>query len=106
MAGEPNVFSDNYLVLKPEEGGMRDLFQLLYSRNICRNGHVDCPEGTTLEDLNRRWLIFVSLLAQVVLLRLRNPILWIGSVIEWWPNLLLENTNLQTLLLNLLKGKL
>ncbi|XXG86679.1 hypothetical protein AAC387_Pa11g1526 [Persea americana] len=105
MAGEPNVFGNNYLVLKPEEGGMRDLFQLLYSRNICRNGRVDSAEGTNLEELNRRWLIFVSLLAQVVLLRLRNPMLWIGSVIEWWPNLLLENTNLQTLLLNLLKGQ-
>lgn len=103
--GESKLFS-NYLVLKPDEGGMRDLFHLLYSRNICRNGRVDCPQGTELNELNRRWLIFVSLLAQVILLHLRKPMSWIGSMLEWWPNLLLDNTNLLTLLLNLLKGDL
>ncbi|XP_058089546.1 triacylglycerol lipase OBL1-like [Magnolia sinica] len=98
-------FCDDYLLLKPEKGEVSDLFGLLFSKNIDHNKFLDCPSGTEITEARRRWLICVSLTAQVILLRLKNPLSWAGSAIERWLNLLSENTNFYALILNQLQGK-
>lgn len=54
----------------------------------------------------RRWIIFISLLVQKMLLYLRKPMAITGSVVELWLNLLSSNGGFLALLLNLLKGKM
>ncbi|XP_058075611.1 triacylglycerol lipase OBL1-like [Magnolia sinica] len=98
-------FCDDYLLLKPEKGEVSDLFRLLFSKNINHNKFLDCPSGTEITEARRRWLICVSLTAQVILLRLKNPLSWAGSAIERWLNLLSENTNFYALILNQLQGE-
>lgn len=54
----------------------------------------------------RRWIIFISLLVQKMLLYLRKPMAITGSLVELWLNLLSSNGGFLALLLNLLKGKM
>lgn len=105
MATDDGDFFSDYLVLKPDEGGTFDLFHILFSHNICKNGRVECPEGKELRRLNRRWLLLVSLISQIIFLHLRKPVSWIGNWIESWMNLLSENGGFLQLLLNLIRGK-
>ncbi|KAF9599980.1 hypothetical protein IFM89_002015 [Coptis chinensis] len=100
-------FCNDYMVLRPHEGGMYDLFHLLYSGNMGKNRFVECPKGSDqVTDFRRRKLIFISVLAQKILLHLAKPMEWLGFLFEWWLNLLSSNPNLASLLLNLLKGNL
>ncbi|KAK9135983.1 hypothetical protein Syun_015313 [Stephania yunnanensis] len=96
---------DNYLLLRPDDGGIFDLFRLLFMPNVDKSKFVECPREVEATDLQRRWLIFVSILSQKVLLHLRKPMAWTGSVLEIWLNLLSSNGNFARLLLNLLQGK-
>ncbi|KAG9451027.1 hypothetical protein H6P81_010992 [Aristolochia fimbriata] len=97
---------DDYLVLKPRNGGLRDLLQLLYSSNISENKYIESPEGATLEGAKRRWYLFVSVLLQKFILFIRKPMFWFGLSAEFFLNLVPENQNLATLLSNIVRGKL
>ncbi|XP_068638486.1 triacylglycerol lipase OBL1-like [Aristolochia californica] len=99
-------FWDDYLVLKPLGGGLRDLFQLLFSSNVSRNNYIESPEGATLEGAKRRMLLLISILLQKTILFTKKPMLWVGFCIEFWLNLVSENKNFLTLLFNMIRGKL
>ncbi|KAF5201160.1 alpha/beta-Hydrolases superfamily protein [Thalictrum thalictroides] len=99
MASEE--FGDDFMVLKPHEGGSYDLVKLLFSRKTDENSFTDCPTGTHVNEFRRRRLIFISVVAQKMLLSMTKPMAWIGVVFEMWLN-----CSLSVLLLNLLKGKL
>ncbi|KAL5752971.1 hypothetical protein ACOSQ2_023478 [Xanthoceras sorbifolium] len=98
-------FSSNYMLLKPEEVKLFDLFHILFSSDIEKIKFVDSSEGTE-ESFRRRWLIFISIVAQKFLLFVAKPLSWIGSGIEFMLNLLSVNRNLGVLLLNLLRGRI
>jgi hypothetical protein len=57
------------------------------------------------ENFQRRWLIFVSILAQKFLQFVAKPLAGVGLVIEMWLNLLSSNRNFGVLLLNLIRGQ-
>ncbi|XP_068641278.1 triacylglycerol lipase OBL1-like [Aristolochia californica] len=97
---------DDYLVLKPRDGGLRDLFQLLFSSNISKNDYIESPEGATLEGAKRRMLLFISIVLQRTILFTKKPMFWVGYCIEFLLNLVSENKNLLTLVLNMIRGKL
>ncbi|PIA56482.1 hypothetical protein AQUCO_00700663v1 [Aquilegia coerulea] len=99
MASEE--FGDDFMVLKPHEGGSYDLFKLLFSRKTDENSFTECPTGTHINEFRRRRLIFVSVVVQKMLLSMTKPMAWIGVLFEMWLN-----CNLSVLLLNLTKGKL
>ncbi|KAF8405011.1 hypothetical protein HHK36_009907 [Tetracentron sinense] len=103
MASEE--FNSNYLVLRPEEAGPLDLFRLLFSSDIEKRNFVDCPKGSKISDFSRRWLLFISVVAQKILLSVSKPLSWIGSMFELWLNFFSDNGNLGGLLLKLLQGK-
>ncbi|KAK1589469.1 hypothetical protein Q3G72_034417 [Acer saccharum] len=97
-------FSCNFMLLKPEEVKFLDLFRILFSSDIEKRKFVDSSEGSTEEYcFRRRWLMFISIIAQKFLLFVAKPLLWIGSGIEFMLNLLSVNRNLGVLLLNLLR---
>ncbi|MFS7973931.1 hypothetical protein Hanom_Chr09g00862471 [Helianthus anomalus] len=97
-------FCDDHLLLSPKDVGLWDLMMLLYSKNIGNRKFIDCPEGTTEESFSRRFIIFVSIVAQKVLHLLYKPLSWVGSAIEFVPNLMSANGGFLQLLLNILSG--
>nr|DAD41269.1 TPA_asm: hypothetical protein HUJ06_015592 [Nelumbo nucifera] len=104
MACNEEDFCSNRLVLKPEEAGLVDLIYLLWSSNIENRRFVDYSEETRITEFRRRWLIFISVLLQKILLSIAKPLSWVGSLFEKWLNLLSSNRDLAVLLLNLLRG--
>ncbi|RRT66311.1 hypothetical protein B296_00018860 [Ensete ventricosum] len=90
MASEGDGFSD-YMVLRPDKAGVSDLLRLLYSSKVAENESVDCPVDTQIDEWRRRWAIFISLLLQKNLLLWRTPLAWLGSALEFWLNLLMDN---------------
>ncbi|CAA3006050.1 uncharacterized LOC8262908 [Olea europaea subsp. europaea] len=98
-------FCSDYMLLKPEEAGLIDVFRILFSDDIGKRKFIDCPEGKRPEPFKRRLLIFVSILVQKLLLAVEKPMAWFGSLVEQWLNLLSSNGSLSSLILNFVRGK-
>ncbi|KAL2528536.1 alpha/beta-hydrolase superfamily protein [Forsythia ovata] len=98
-------FCSDYMLLKPEEASLVDIFRILFSDDIGKCKFIDCPEGKRPEPFKRRWLIFVSILVLKLLQTVEKPMAWFGSLVEQWINLLSSNGNLLRLVLNFLRGK-
>ncbi|XP_041004166.1 triacylglycerol lipase OBL1 [Juglans microcarpa x Juglans regia] len=98
-------FSCSYMILKPEEVRFFDLIHILFSSDIGKRDFVDSagPDGTE-ESFRRRWLIFVSIVAQKFLQFVAKPLGFVGSVIETWLNLVSSNRSLGRLFLNIFQG--
>lgn len=95
----------DFMELRPEKGGARDLFHLLWSPEVDENAAVDCPAGTQIAEARRRWAVFVSLVAQMLLLWAKRPVAMLGRAAEYWMNLLNENGGgVLMLLTNALQG--
>ncbi|EEF38788.1 uncharacterized LOC8262907 [Ricinus communis] len=97
-------FSENYMILRPEDVRFFDIFRVLWSDEIEKKAFVDYPNGKE-ENLNRRWRIFLSLLAQKILQLAAKPVSWFGSKFELWLNLISCNHDIFMLLYNALRGK-
>lgn len=98
-----------YLLLRPEEVGFLDLFHILYSSELQKKDFLDVP----LEDaddpllfftLRRRWLIFVSIVLQKLLILFKEPMAWLGSTLELFLNYSTANGGYSWLLFNFLTG--
>ncbi|KAL6633482.1 hypothetical protein ACP70R_026153 [Stipagrostis hirtigluma subsp. patula] len=103
--GDGGFYTD-YMVLRPDIVGFCDLLLLLWSGKVAENAAVDCPAGTEIVDWRQRWAVFVSLVAQVLLLWAKKPVALLGRVTEYWTNLLTENGGGLMLVVKALQGKL
>ena len=112
-----------YMILRPENGGIRDLFRFLVSADrasaakfvetsdedavaaefLGSGGDDDGDGGDVTPD--HRWVIFVSIVIRKVIALFGKPLEWSGYLFEFFLNLLSENGNLLGLLYNLLFGK-
>ncbi|GFS30618.1 alpha/beta-Hydrolases superfamily protein [Actinidia rufa] len=99
-------FCKDYLVLNPEHASLLDLVRILFLSDLGERRFVESSEVNNLGGLKRRWLIFMSVLVQKVLIYLRKPMARMGYVLEMWLNLLASNGGFGLLLLNLLKGSM
>ncbi|KAF7851781.1 hypothetical protein BT93_L2637 [Corymbia citriodora subsp. variegata] len=97
-------FSSGHMLLSPEKVGVVDLFRILIHSDVHEREFVDSSAGGG-ESFRWRWIMFVSILAQKLLLLVAKPMSWIGSAIEFWLNLLSSNQNSGGLLVNCLRGK-
>ncbi|KAJ4840852.1 hypothetical protein Tsubulata_029322, partial [Turnera subulata] len=97
-------FSSNHLLLKPEEVSLLDLIKILFSNDLEQRKFVDSAEAKE-ESFERRWLVFVSIVAQKLLQFVSKPLSSMGSLTEMWLNLLSSNLGFGRLLLNVLRGK-
>ncbi|CAK7347532.1 unnamed protein product [Dovyalis caffra] len=98
-------FCQNKLLLEPKEASLRDLALLLFSSDLKFRRFVDYSDEHRRGDFNRRWLIFISVLLQKILLSCRKPLAQIGNALETSLNLLSNNGGFFKLLLNYLRGK-
>ncbi|KAL8251056.1 hypothetical protein R6Q59_034749 [Mikania micrantha] len=95
----------DHLLLNPKDVGLLDLIKLLFFKNIGDRKFIKCRHGTT-ESFSRRFVIFISIIAQRIFHLLYKPLNWVGSVIEFMPNLKYINGGFFNLLLNIVSGKM
>ncbi|KAI4966172.1 hypothetical protein ZWY2020_042139, partial [Hordeum vulgare] len=73
-------FSGDFMVLRPDKGGVRSL-QLLRSSDVGASDAVDCAPGNEeVPDRWRRWIIFLSVVAQMLLLWVKKPLAKLGRL--------------------------
>ncbi|GJN00364.1 hypothetical protein PR202_ga17789 [Eleusine coracana subsp. coracana] len=71
--------------LHPDKGGFRNLLHLLCSCKVAENDTVDCPSGPRGRPaMAEVGIIFVSLVAQMLLLWVKRPMAAFGRAIEYW----------------------
>lgn len=91
------------MLLNPEDAEFSDVVKILFSSDIAKRKFVDCPDGTK-EPLGRRWIIFVSIMAQKFLQSTAKSMAGVGSGVEHWLNLLSGNGGFFGLIMNKFKG--
>ncbi|KAK9067059.1 hypothetical protein SSX86_014383 [Deinandra increscens subsp. villosa] len=99
-------FCVDHLLLSPKDVGLWDLTKLLFSKNIANRKFIDCPDGTTEESFSRRFVIFISVVAQKILHFVSGPLSWLGSAVEFTPNFTAANGGFFKLITNTLSGKM
>ncbi|KAK7307632.1 hypothetical protein VNO77_40870 [Canavalia gladiata] len=100
-------FADSYMLLKPEDAGWLDLVHVLFSRNLQNRNFVEThAEGALEESFRHRWLIFVSIVLQKVMMFVAKPLAFFGSCVEAFINLIVLNGGFLMILLNFLTGRL
>ncbi|KAK3416231.1 hypothetical protein EUGRSUZ_H01681 [Eucalyptus grandis] len=97
-------FCSNYLLLSPEKAGVIDLLRILIYSDVHKREFLDSSEEGE-ESFERRWIMFVSILVQKLLLLVAKPLSLIGSVIKFLLNLLSSNRNFGRLLVNCFRGQ-
>ncbi|KAK2660283.1 hypothetical protein Ddye_006816 [Dipteronia dyeriana] len=83
MASDEEHLCQKYLFLKPKEATLFDLIRLLYSSNLEETRFVEFSDQADrhINNFRRRWLIFISVVAQKVLLVMRIPLTVVGYVL-------------------------
>ncbi|XVF39923.1 hypothetical protein PTKIN_Ptkin01aG0071600 [Pterospermum kingtungense] len=98
-------FCDDYFVINPDEASFLDLFRVLCSSDQLETRSFINSPSHQQRNFRRRWIIFISVLVQKLLLWGTKPMALVGNVLEMWLNLLSINGGLFHLLLNLATGK-
>ncbi|XP_059643639.1 triacylglycerol lipase OBL1 [Cornus florida] len=112
--------SFRYLIVRPENGGIRDLVQFWASsdRTSCSK-FLECSYDGDRELLggggrgggggrlmgDHRWVIFVSIVVRKIIALFGKPMEWIGYFVEFVLNLHNENGGFLGLLYNFFHGK-
>ncbi|XP_047970820.1 triacylglycerol lipase OBL1-like [Salvia hispanica] len=97
-------FCSHYMLLNPKAAELGDVVKILFSSDIGKRKFVDCSNGTQ-EPLDRRWIIFISVLFQKFLHANAKPLADFGNGVEHWLNLLSRNRGFLGLINNTFKGK-
>ncbi|VAI71942.1 triacylglycerol lipase OBL1-like [Triticum urartu] len=108
MDGCREEFSGDFMVLRPDKGGVRSLLQLLRSSDVGTSDAVNCAAGCKeVPDRWCRWIIFLSVVAQMLLLWVKWPLGKLGSAVEYWMNLITDNGGgVLKLIRNAMQGEL
>ncbi|XVF39920.1 hypothetical protein PTKIN_Ptkin01aG0071500 [Pterospermum kingtungense] len=99
-------FCNDYFLLDPKGASFFDLFGIpLSSDHLETRSFINSP-GYQYVNFRRRWIIFISILVQKLLLWGTKPMALVGNVVEMSLNLLSINGGLFRLLLNLAAANL
>ncbi|OAO94338.1 hypothetical protein AXX17_AT5G40870 [Arabidopsis thaliana] len=99
----------NYFVLDPREATVSDLIHLLFSSDLGDRKFIHSSEERLEDDLSRfrrRWIIFVSIVIQKLMILFKKPLYFLGFSLACWLNLLSSNGGFLMILPNLFKGKI
>ncbi|KAE9596672.1 hypothetical protein Lal_00007363 [Lupinus albus] len=101
-------FANSYMLLKPEEAHFFDIIRILFSSNLGHRKFVESNEKGTLVEgsFRHRWLIFISIVLQKLMLFVAKPLSTFGSWVEWFINLVVLNGGFHRIPFNYLTGKL
>ncbi|XP_027348593.1 uncharacterized protein LOC113860130 [Abrus precatorius] len=106
MASDCNKgFADSYMLLNAEDASFFDLLRILFYPNLPKRKFVEThAEDSFDESFGHRWLIFISILAQKLLLLVAKPLAFFGNCVELLMNFVAFNGCGLRLVLNFLKG--
>ncbi|KAH7546981.1 hypothetical protein FEM48_Zijuj01G0258700 [Ziziphus jujuba var. spinosa] len=97
-----------YLIVRPEKGGIRDLFRYTVLADIdCGVRFLESSDEKVVGRVaaDHRWVIVVSLIVRKIIAVFGKPLEWTGYVVDFILNLLSLNGDFTGLLFNLLRGK-
>lgn len=102
-----NGFSKNYVILKPENANLLDLFLFLLPFGLRKRKFIDCPIGKedSYRSFTNRWLIFISMLLQIMFAAIATPLAKLDSFLLKLFNFVSFNGGVLGLLSKILKGK-
>ncbi|KAL0545623.1 hypothetical protein IC582_015512 [Cucumis melo] len=102
-----NEFSKNYVILKPENANLLDLFLFLLPFGLRKKKFIDCPYGKEdyFTNFADRWLIFVSMLLQFILALIATPLAKLDAFLLKLFNFISFNGGLLGILSKILRGK-
>ncbi|KAJ6932888.1 hypothetical protein NC651_008343 [Populus alba x Populus x berolinensis] len=98
----------NYLIVRPEKGGMLDLLRYLVWADIGSGvKFLESSEEGIMggEAADHRWIILVSIIVRKIISLFGKPMEYTGFVADFFLNLLFQNGGIMGLLLNFLQGK-
>lgn len=96
-----------YLIVRPEKGGIRDLFRYTVLADIdCGVRFLESSDEKVVGRVAavHRWVIVVSLIVRKIIAVFGKPLEWTGYVVDFILNLLSLNGDFTGLLFNLLRG--
>lgn len=99
---------NNYLIVRPEKGGMLDLFRYLaWAEKGSGERFLESSEEGNMgeEAADHRWIILVSVIVRKIISLFGKPMEYTGFVVDFFLNLLFQNGGIMGLLLNFLQGK-
>lgn len=101
-----NEFSKNYVILKPENANLLDLFLFLLPFGLRKKKFIDCPYGKEdyFTNFADRWLIFVSMLLQFILALIATPLAKLDAFLLKLFNFISFNGGLLGILSKILRG--
>ncbi|KAG6782335.1 hypothetical protein POTOM_011733 [Populus tomentosa] len=98
----------NYLIVRPEKGGILDLLRYLVWADIGSGvKFLESSEEGIMggEAADHRWIILVSIIVRKIISLFGKPMEYTGFVADFFLNLLFQNGGIMGLLLNFLQGK-
>uniref|UniRef100_A0A6N2KDW9 Uncharacterized protein n=1 Tax=Salix viminalis TaxID=40686 RepID=A0A6N2KDW9_SALVM len=98
----------NYLIVRPEKGGMLDLLRYLAwaDKGSGERFLESSEEGNMGEEAaDHRWIILVSVIVRKIISLFGKPMEYTGFVVDFFLNLLFQNGGIMGLFLNFLQGK-
>lgn len=103
---EDNNFCKNYLLLKAEAASCFDCVRVLHSNDLEKREffNTGIQEEEEVVEFRYRWIIFISLVLQKLLLYMKKPMAALGSVMELALNFPAFNGGCRGLIVNTLTG--
>ncbi|KAE9600027.1 hypothetical protein Lal_00045434 [Lupinus albus] len=96
----------NYLLLKPEEAKFVDLWRLLFSPASDNIKFIESTQELEASKFTQRWLLFISVVVQIILVRSKKYMKKMGDMLDLWLNRVSSNGGLIGLFINILKGNM
>ncbi|ERM99424.1 uncharacterized protein LOC18427459 [Amborella trichopoda] len=112
MGSERKGDRNNYLIIRPENAGIGDIYRFLRAREGVRSTpflETSLSDGGEEEEMmgkDNRWIIIVSVIVRKIIGFFGKPMEWTGLVVEFFLNLLSQNGDLLGLITNIFTGKL
>ncbi|KAF3451937.1 hypothetical protein FNV43_RR08033 [Rhamnella rubrinervis] len=107
--GDDNGYKGlNYLIVRPENGGIRDLLRYTVWSDVgCGLRFLESSDEDVAigEAADHRLVILVSIIARKVIAVLGKPMEWAGYLVDFILNLLSQNGELTGLVYNFVHGK-
>ncbi|NP_001310639.1 uncharacterized LOC8263958 [Ricinus communis] len=104
-----NNIAPNFLVVDPKKGRKRDIFKYLVRKDV-KSGmsFLDSSEEGVKGGaaVDHRWILLVSIIIRRVLALIDTPLKYLGYVIDFFLNLISQNSGFSGILNNFLHGNL
>lgn len=106
MGWKEHEFSKNYVILKPHNANLLDLFLFILPFGFKRRKLMDCPDDKqdSYRSFADRLIIFISMLLQLFLLAIATPLANLDAFLEKLFNFISFNGSIRQLLLKLIQG--